>query len=238
MSLLRRGEPLSPEEQAQKKQLRSERVGRVNAARAATRGMKPPEPQRGLMVSVALAAAAVYSYLSTDVETVTTTVKHKTVTGSEAITHPEAAIILFVLAVAAGVTIYWRRRLVTGVAFMLTAALGLGTPFPKAAADLQYVVFLLPAVFVLWMLIFRMNKEQKDLLAKTTPKARSAGPARNTSRRAAGQASAAGSRRGAKVEPTTAAGRPRPPSSGRYTPPRAKPRAAQAAQARAAQRKT
>ena len=226
MSLLRR-EQLSPEEREKKKELRAVRLERVNKARSATRGMQPPEPVRGLLVALALAGAAVYSYLSTDVQTASRIVKGKTVSYDATVPpHPAAAIILFVLAVAAGVTIYWRRRLVTGVAFMLCAALGLGTPYPEAAADLQYAVFGLPAVFVLWMLIFRMNKEQKELLAKLTPSG-GGGAGRNTSKRAAGQASAAPSRRGAKVQTTTVAGRPVPPSSGRYTPPRAKPRAAQ-----------
>jgi len=236
VSLLRR-EQLSPEERAQKKQLRAVRLERVAKARAATRAMVPPEPTRGLYVAIALAAAAVYSYLSTDVEAVVSTVKHKSVTSYKTIPpHPDAAIILFVLAIAAAVTIYWRRRLVTGVAFMLTAALGLGTPFPKAATDLQYAVFLLPAAYVLWMLIFRMNKDQKALLAKMAPSGGGA-PGRNASRRAAGQASSSTARRGRKAETTTVTGRPVPSSSGRYTPPRAKPRRAQA-QAKTAPHKT
>jgi hypothetical protein len=226
VSLLRR-EQLSPEEREKKKELRAVRLERVNKARAATRGMQPPEPVRGLLVAGALAAAAVFSFLASDVQLATRTVNHKAVSKYVPVPpHPPQAIILLVLAVAAGVTIYWRRRLVTGVAFMLTAALGLDTPFPTGLTDLGYIVFGLPALYVLWMLIFRMNKEQKELLAKLTPATSGGGAARNTTKRAAGQASAATSRRGAKVQTTTVAGRPVPSSSGRYTPPRAKPKTA------------
>jgi hypothetical protein len=227
VNLLRK-EPLTSEQEEQRKEkseLRTVRLKRVQEARAATRGMQSPEPLRGVIVAVALAGAAIFSFLGHDVQQKTTTIKGKSSVAYVALPpHPAEAIILLVLAVAAGTTIYWRRRLVTGVAFMVSAALGLGTPFPKAAQDLQYAVFLLPAVYVLWMLIFRMNKEQKELLAKMAPAAGGGTTTRNASRRnAGGRASTASTSRRAKVQTTSATGRPLPPRSGRYTPPRAKP---------------
>lgn len=228
MSLLRRASA-SPEEQEQRRQKaaqKSERLRRVAQARSATKMMTSPEPQRGLYLAAFLAATALYSFLSTDQEAVSNTVKGKTHVSYQAVTHPAEAVILFVFVLIAAGTIYWRRRLVTGIAFMLTAAIGLGTPFPKAASDLQYVVFLGPAAYVLWMLVFRMNKEQKDVLAKLGPVSSAPSTPRNASRRSSRSSSTTTSRRGSQP-PATSTGRPLPPSSGRYTPPRAKPKAGQ-----------
>lgn len=232
MSLLRRSE-LTPEQQAEREQqreLKSVRLARVQKARSATRVMQSPEPRWGIYVSVLLVAISMYSFFSADVYAKTSTVKGKTHVTYLPTTHPPQALLLLIFAVGAATTIYWRRRLVTGIAFMLAAAVGLDILAPQAASGLQYVAFGAPAVYVLWMLIFRMNKEQKELLAEMTPATRGAsGAARNSSRRAAATPASDSSRgrRGSRAPATTATGRALPPSSGRYTPPRAKSRAAQ-----------
>jgi hypothetical protein len=189
--------------------------------------MEAPEPVRGIYVSAYLVVVGVFSYLSTDVGQAYVKVHGKTTTVNENITHPATALILVVLALAAGGTIYWRRRYVTGIAFMLTAAIGMGVPFPNGLKDLAYLTFVGPALYVLWMLMFRMNKQQKAWLASHSSAATRSGPSRSSGRSQAPrqQASSARSRR-AKDEPVvTASGRALPPNSGRYTQPRAKPRA-------------
>ena len=129
------------------------------------------------------------------------------------------------LALASAGTVYWRKRYVTGIAFMLTAAIGMGVPFPNGLKDLAYLTFIVPAGFVLWMLMFRMNKQQKAWLAahssaSRSTSARSSGrPQTNANRPPRPGPGAAGS------EPVvTASGRALPANSGRYTQPRQKSR--------------
>jgi hypothetical protein len=227
MSLLsRRSAPESAQERQQKAEQRASRMDLVKQARTATKEMRPPEPVRGLYVSAFLVAIALLSYLSTD--TAQEQVKHgkKTVSHSVLVHHPAQAVILILLAVAAGASIYWKRRLVTGIAFMLAAAIGVGTPLPKDLSDVTWLAFLVPAAYVLWMLIFRMNKEQKAWLDERRPAAASAGSGagRASGRKPAG-AKANGSRSGKAKVATTANGRPVPPASGRYTPPRQRSKA-------------
>jgi multisubunit Na+/H+ antiporter MnhG subunit len=201
----------------------------VRQARQATSAMEPPEPTRGIYVSAYLVAVGLFSYLSTDVGQVYEKVHGKTKTVTENITHPATAVILIVLALAAGATIYWRRRYVTGIAFMLTAAIGMGVPFPNGLKDLAYLTFLIPAGYVLWMLMFRMNKQQKAWLSAHTPaKQGGASSGRSQADRKQPDRKQAGSTRSrrARDEPAvTASGRTLPPNSGRYTQPRTKPKA-------------
>ena len=223
MPLLRRTpkQVLTPEQKRQRAEASQQRMAFMREARAAVRGMQKPEPVRGLYVSIFLAAVAVYSYLSTDIETLTKTVNHKTVSYTATVQHPAAAVVLLVIAIAGAVSIYWKRRMVTGIAFMLGAALGIGTPLPKTVGGYQWAIFVVPAGYVLWMLICRMNKEQKAYMSKHRPAAAAAPPARS---RAGERAPARTSRGRRKQEPvpTTPSGRPLPPPSRRYTPPKAK----------------
>ena len=232
MSLLRRGES-SPATEAERRQKAEERAARselVRQARAASKEMRKPEPSYGLYTSAFLILVGLVSFLSTDVV-------HGQVKGSDgkfhATTtivppyHSQEAVILIALAVAAAVTIYWRRRLVTGIAFMLAAAIGVGTPLPKGLSDGMWLAFLVPAGYVLWMLIFRMNKEQKAWLDAHRPARASAGAgaARSASRKStAPKGTRARSSRG-KQEARTASGRPLPTPNARYTPPAQKTRA-------------
>ncbi|MGH9104286.1 MAG: hypothetical protein ACRDZX_00315, partial [Acidimicrobiales bacterium] len=159
MNLLQRASagPETPEQRQQKARAKSTRLERVRQARTATRSMQRPEPSWGLSVAGFLVAIGLVSYLGTDVAKVAKKVAGKSVTVTQTVHHPETAVILILLAVVAAVTIYWRRRLVTGIVFMLAAAIGVGTPFPKSLSDASWAAFLVPAGYVLWMLIFRMN---------------------------------------------------------------------------------
>lgn len=207
---------------------RARRMDLVRQARKATSAMEPPEPLRGIYVSAYLVVIGVFSYMSTDVGQTYVKVKGKTETVTQTLPpHPATAAILVVLALAAGATIYWRRRYVTGIAFMLTAAIGMGVPFPNGLKDLAYLTFVVPALYVLWMLMFRMNKQQKAWLATHSPAASRGGQSRSSGRPQADrkQATTARSRRAREEPVVTASGRALPPNSGRYTQPRAKPRA-------------
>ena len=232
MSLLRRGQS-SPATEAERRQRAEERAARselVRQARAASKEMRKPEPAYGLYTSAFLLLVGLVSFLSTDVV-------HGQVKGSDgkfhATTtivpphHSQEAIILVVLAAAAAVTIYWRRRLVTGIAFMLAAAIGVGTPLPKGFSDGMWLAFLVPAAYVLWMLIFRMNKEQKAWLDQHRPARASsgAGAARSASRNGAAPKGTRARSGRSKQEARTASGRPLPAASSRYTPPAQKTRA-------------
>ena len=117
------------------------------------------------MVAGFLVLVGLVSYFSTDSEQVSQKVHGKTQVVSQTITHPATAILLVVIALAAAGTIYWRKRYVTGIAFMVAAAVGIGAPLPKSLSDGMWLTFLVPAGYVLWMLMFRMNKEQKAWLA-------------------------------------------------------------------------
>ena len=186
--------------------------------------MEAPEPSRAIYVSAYLVAIGLVSYLSTDIGQVYEKVGGKTKTVTENITHPATAVILIVLALAAAGTVYWRKRYVTGIAFMLTAAIGMGVPFPNGLKDLAYLTFIVPAGYVLWMLILRMNKQQKAWLAEHSPSR--SGPARSSGRPQAErkQATTARSRRTRDEPVVTASGRALPPNTGRYTQPRQKAR--------------
>jgi len=218
VSLLRRA-PSSPEERQEKAQLRAVRLQRTREARAATRRMVGAEAKYGIYVSVFLVAVSLYSYLSTDVINKVVTVKGKNETLTGTTTHPAQAVVVFVLALLAAGSIYWHQRMITGLSYIVTAFFAFQTPFPKAAQDLIYLVFFAPVAYATWMLMFRMNKEQKEWLnkhypapARATSSAR--GSSRNVSRRAGKTTSASTARPAARA------------SSGRYTPPRAKTKAA------------
>ena len=227
MSLFRRGQS-SPTTEAERRQKSEERAARsevIRQARSAVKAMTRPEPQYGLYTSALLVILGLVSFLSKDVAQQYEKVhgKVKAVNVVVAPYHSQEAAILIVLAVAAAVTIYWRRRLVTGIAFMLAAAIGVGTPFPNGYSDLKWLAFLVPAAYVFWMLIFRMNKEQKAWLSRNSPAASASGAAstRNSGRRSGGTKPAASRSGRGKTQPaTTASGRPLPTQSARYTPPR------------------
>ena len=178
------------------------------------------EAKYGIYVSVFLVAVSLYSYLSTDVGNKIVTVKGKSVTSTVTLPpHPAQAVVVFVLALLAAGSIYWHQRMITGLSYIVTAFFAFQTPFPKAAQDLIYLVFFAPVAYATWMLMFRMNKEQKEWLnkhypapARATSSAR--GSSRNVSRRAGKTTSASTARPAARA------------SSGRYTPPRAKTKAA------------
>jgi len=196
----------------------------VRQARQATSPMEPPEPSRAIYVSAFLLAVGVLSYLSTDISQVYQKVGGKTKTETENVTHPATAVVLIVLALATAGTVYWRKRYVTGIAFMLTAAIGMGVPFPNGLKDLAYLTFIVPAGFVLWMLIFRMNKQQKAWIASHSSASRSSS-ARSSGRQEERKAATTSRSRRAGAEPVvTANGRALPANSGRYTQPRQKSR--------------
>jgi hypothetical protein len=200
----------------------------VRQARQATSPMEPPEPSRAIYVSAFLLAVGVLSYLSTDISQVYQKVGGKTKTVTENVTHPATAVVLIVLALATAGTVYWRKRYVTGIAFMLTAAIGMGVPFPNGLKDLAYLTFIVPAGFVLWMLIFRMNKQQKAWIASHSSASRSSSArssGRSSGRQEERKAATTSRSRRAGAEPVvTANGRALPANSGRYTQPRQKSR--------------
>jgi hypothetical protein len=209
-------------------------------AAKATSGLQDPEPRRGIYVGIALGALAVLSYFGQDLYPKVVTSHHKSVTEWLPITHPEAAIILFVVAVGAAVSTYWRRRYVSGVAFFVAGVAGMDTPYPKGLSDLQYLVFAIGAGYFLWVIMFRMNKQKKEWIAEHTPKASRSGSssgattssARQSQRKKSGSAKAAAPAartRKAKADAPvlSATGRALPPSNGRYTRPRGTSRASQ-----------
>ena len=194
----------------------------IRQARKASSSMQDPEPVRGLMVAGFLVLVGLVSYFSTDSEQVSQKVHGKTEVVSQAVTHPATAVLLVVIALAAAGTIYWRKRYVTGIAFMIAAAVGIGAPLPKSLSDGMWLTFLVPAGYVLWLLMFRMNKEQKAWLAahgasnqSASSTSSSAGSARQKSSQR-GQAASTNSRsaqegpgRGQLIGPP-AAGKQRP----------------------------
>jgi hypothetical protein len=210
-----------------KSELRAKRLANVRNARKASSAMRPPEAQRGIYLTVVLVAAGLVSFFSTDVTQSTKEVhgKYPMVTVPP---HNGEAVLLVALALIAGATIRWHRRFLTGTTFMLSAAIALGVPMPNNYADLRWVMFLCAAGYVLWMLIFRMNKDQKLWLAEHAPPTGGAGrtaPAgRGGTQRPRGTAvSRSRPERGRPA--AKAASAPPPITSGRYTPPRAKPKA-------------
>jgi hypothetical protein len=221
--------PTQATEKQQKASQRATRMEVVREARKATSGMQDPEPVRGLMVAAFLVAVGVVSYLSKDVQEVSKKVHGKTQVVNTTVIHPQAAILLVVVALAAAVTIYWRRRYVTAIAFMIAAALGIAAPLPSGLSDLMWLTFLVPAGYVLWMLMFRMNKEQKAWIAAHSPakEARSTTAATGSTKPSQrGKQSPPPSRsRKAKADPVSSSGRALPQNSGRYTRPQNRPRA-------------
>ena len=221
-------------ERQQKATKRASRMDLIRQARKASSGMQDPEPVRGLMVAGFLVLVGLVSYFSTDSQQVSQKVHGKTQVVSQTITHPATAILLVVIALAAAGTIYWRKRYVTGIAFMVAAAVGIGAPLPKTLSDGMWLTFLVPAGYVLWLLMFRMNKEQKAWLAAhgaanqsrgSTSTTSSSGKKSSSSR---GQAATSTSRSRKKDEvAVSASGRPLPENSGRYTRPQSKPKAGQ-----------
>jgi hypothetical protein len=199
----------------------------IRQARKATSAMQDPEPVRGLMVAAFLVAVGVVSYLSKDVQSVSEKVHGKTHVVQQSVTHPQAAILLVVVALAAAASIHWRRRYVTAVAFMISAAIGIAAPLPSALSDLMWLTFLVPAGYVLWMLMFRMNKEQKAWIAAHSParEAKSSTTAGSGKQSQGGKQPATTSRsKKAKSEPVSSTGRALPQNSGRYTRPQNRPR--------------
>jgi hypothetical protein len=222
-------------EKQQKAAQKASRMDLIRQARKASSSMQDPEPVRGLMVAGFLVLVGLVSYFSTDSEQVSQKVHGKTEVVSQAVTHPATAILLVVIALAAAGTIYWRKRYVTGIAFMIAAAVGIGAPLPKSLSDGMWLTFLVPAGYVLWLLMFRMNKEQKAWLAahgasnqSASSTSSSAGSARQKSSSQRGQAASSNSRSRKKDQvAVSSSGRPLPENSGRYTRPQSKPKASQ-----------
>ncbi len=221
-------------EKQQKAAQKASRMDLIRQARKASSSMQDPEPVRGLMVAGFLVLVGLVSYFSTDSEQVSQKVRGKTEVVSQAVTHPATAVLLVVIALAAAGTIYWRKRYVTGIAFMIAAAVGIGAPLPKSLSDGMWLTFLVPAGYVLWLLMFRMNKEQKAWLAahgasnqSASSTSSSAGSARQKSSQR-GQAASTNSRSRKKDQAAvSSSGRPLPENSGRYTRPQSKPKAGQ-----------
>jgi len=46
--------------------------------------------------------------------------------------------------------VYFRKRLVTVIGFMLCAAIGVDAPLPTNATNLRWVTFIVPAGYALW----------------------------------------------------------------------------------------
>lgn len=213
---------------------RSAVMARTREARKAAGAMKAPEPRWAIYCAVALLALAAYSFFSPDISAQDKTVKHKTVLVDVPVSHPGVAIVVAVLVLGTLVTLYWRRRIVTVVAFMITAAIGVDIPLPKNAQDVKWLAFLIPAGFALWVWGFRMRKDQSDWLAANGATRTTTTTARTTSGRASTGASAAKGQRAAssakrgkspKQEPAVGLnGRALPASTGRYTRPQAKGR--------------
>jgi hypothetical protein len=221
-------------ERQQKAAQRSSRMDLVRQARKASSAMQDPEPVRGLMVAGFLVLVGLVSYFSTDTEQSSKKVHGKTEIVNSTITHPATAILLVVIALACAATIYWRKRYVTGIAFMIAAAVGIGAPLPKSLSDGMWLTFLVPAGYVLWLLMFRMNKEQKAWLAahgassQGSGSTSSAGTSRQKSSSQRSQpASSSGRSRKKEQTAVSATGRPLPQNSGRYTRPQSKPKASQ-----------
>jgi hypothetical protein len=211
---------------------RSSRMQNIREARKATSKMEAPEPKFGLYVAAFMVAVALISLFSTDAEQLTKKVGKTTQTYWHVLPQSQVtpvAIATIALVIASASTIYWRKRLVTMFAFMITAALSISLPLPRSMADLRWGLYLVPLGYAMWM-FWRQNKAQKAVLAKTGGGSRSPGTSTNGAARRGQKASnqpEPRSRRKDQAAPVLAGGRPLPPSSGRYTRPQAKPRAGQ-----------
>ena len=206
-------------------------------AAKATSALEDPEPRRAIYVAAVMVGLAVFSYFGNDVYPKAVTVHGKSTTHWAAITHPETAIIVFVVTVGAAVSIYWKRRYVTAIAFFVAGVLGIDTPFPTGLTDLEYLIFAAGAGYFIWVIMFRMNKQKKQWISDHQPKtSRSAssssagtGGGRQSQRKRPGgnqaAAQAARSRKAKADAPVvTATGRALPASNSRYTRPQSKSR--------------
>ena len=208
-------------------------------AAKATSALQDPEPRRALYVAAVMVGLAALSYFGKDVYPKLAKVHGKSVTQWLPITHPETAIIVFLVTVAAAVSIYWKRRYVTAIAFFVAGVLGIDTPFPTGLTDLEYVIFAIGAGYFIWVIMFRMNKQKKEWISAHSPKAsRSAAASAGTGssrpsqrKRSGGGQAAATAARSRKAKPdapvVTATGRALPASNSRYTRPQAKSRTSQ-----------
>lgn len=206
-------------------------------AAKATSALEDPEPRRALYVAAVMVGLAVFSYFGNDVYPKAVTVHGKSTTHWAAITHPETAIIVFVVTMVAAGSIYWKRRYVTAIAFFVAGVLGIDTPFPAGLTDLEYLIFAAGAGYFIWVIMFRMNKQKKQWISDHQPKASRSpastssggGSSRQSQRKRPGgnQAAAQAARsRKAKAEApvVTATGRALPSSNSRYTRPQSKSR--------------
>lgn len=206
-------------------------------AAKATSALEDPEPKRALYVAAVMVVLAVFSFFGKDVYLKAVTVHGKSVTHWAPVTYPPTAIIVIVVTVAAVVSIYWKRRYVTAIAFFVAGVLGIDTPFPTGLTDLEYLIFAAGAGYFIWVIMFRMNKQKKAWISAHQPKASrsasstSAGTAssRQSQRKrpGGGQAAAQAARsRKAKADApvVTATGRALPASNSRYTRPQSKSR--------------
>jgi hypothetical protein len=208
-------------------------------AAKATSALEDPEPRRALYVAAVMVGLAAFSYFGKDVYPKLSTVHGKSVTHWLPITHPETAIIVFLVTVGAAVSIYWKRRYVTAIAFFVAGVLGIDTPFPTGLTDLEYLIFATGAGYFIWVIMFRMNKQKKAWMSAHSPKASrgastSAGTASSRPsqrKRSGGGQAAAPAARTRKAKPdapvVTATGRALPASNSRYTRPQGKSRASQ-----------
>ncbi len=207
-------------------------------AAKATSALQDPEPRRALYVATVMVGLAAFSYFGNDVYPKLSTVHGKSVTHWLPITHPETAIIVFLVTVGAAVSIYWKRRYVTAVAFFVAGVLGIDTPFPTGLTDLEYLIFATGAGYFIWVIMFRMNKQKKAWMSAHSPKASrgastsaGTGTSRPSQRKRSGGGQAAAPARTRKAKPdapvVTATGRALPASNSRYTRPQSKSRASQ-----------
>ena len=229
----RRSDPGTKSAKEQRGADRATRMQSIREARKATSKMEAPEPKFGLYVAAFMVAVALISLFSTDAEQLTKKVGKTTQTYWHVLPQSQVtpvAIATIALVIASASTIYWRKRLVTMFAFMITAALSISLPLPQSMADLRWGLYLVPLGYAMWM-FWRQNKAQKAVLAKTAGVSAPGGAStRGASRRgqkAASDPPPVRSRRKDQATSSSTGGRSLPPSSGRYTRPQAKPRAGQ-----------
>ena len=139
-------------------------------AAKATSALEDPEPKRALYVAAVMVVLAVFSFFGKDVYLKAVTVHGKSVTHWAPVTYPPTAIIVIVVTVAAVVSIYWKRRYVTAIAFFVAGVLGIDTPFPTGLTDLEYLIFAAGAGYFIWVIMFRMNKQKKQWISDHQPK--------------------------------------------------------------------
>jgi hypothetical protein len=215
----------------QKAAERTTRMAHVRKARTAVSAMRPPEAVRGIFVGVALLGIAAVSWFSRDVVQSYKTVHGKSKLEDVYYVHPGAAVLFAGLVLLAVGTVYFRKRIVTVIAFMVAAAIGIDVPLPSSATDLRWVAFAVPAGYSVWVWYFRMQKDQKAWIAANpmpggSPAAAPASRSRQAQRGGASK-STASPRKSRDVPAVGLNGRALPTNTGRYTQPRAKSRAGQ-----------